>query len=152
MKVSLVHLKVCSFAYQAQQMLVNYFDSKCDGDKCRLFISLLKSRSMTVVRKKLRIKMINSSKPSSYVVRSLVDAFSNIGKKYRSKDCNAAHRVLSQSIMNKSTKALRLLKPTSKLFNLDVKKFYRYYVIEYNNLNMVKQMSGPSLAGFHAVI
>ena len=49
-----------SIAYQAQQILVNYFDSKCDGDKCRLFISLLISRSMTVVRKNLRIKMINS--------------------------------------------------------------------------------------------
>ena len=47
-------------AYQTQQILVNYFDSKCDGDKCRLFISSLKSRSMTVVRKNLRIKMINS--------------------------------------------------------------------------------------------
>ena len=40
-----------SIAYQCQQILVNYFDSKCDGDKCRLFISLLQSRSMTVVRK-----------------------------------------------------------------------------------------------------
>ena len=44
-----------SIAYKAQHILVNYFDSKCDGDKCRLFISLLKSRSMTVVRKNLRI-------------------------------------------------------------------------------------------------
>ena len=44
-----------SIAYQSQQILVNYFYSKCDGDKCRLFISLLKYRAMTVVRKKLRI-------------------------------------------------------------------------------------------------
>ena len=85
-----------SIAYQAQQILVNYFDSKCDGDKCRLFILLLKSRSMTVVRKKLRIKMINSSEPSSYVVRSLLDAFSHIGNKSRSKDRNVARHVLSQ--------------------------------------------------------
>ena len=89
-------LSKCSIAYQAQQILANYFDYKCDGDKCRLVISLLKSRSVTVVRKKLRIKMINSYEPSSYVVRSLVDAFSNIGKKYFSKDRNAACRVLSQ--------------------------------------------------------
>ena len=82
---------------------------------------------MTVVRKNLRIKMLNSSKPSSYVVRSLVDAFSNIGKKSRSKDRNAACRVLSQSIVNKSTKALRLLKPTSKLVVLDIKEFHRYF-------------------------
>ena len=59
-----------SIAYQAQRILVNYFDFKCEGDKCRLFISLLKSRSMTIVRKNLRIKMINSSKPSFHVVRS----------------------------------------------------------------------------------
>ena len=84
----------CSIAYQSQQTLVNYFYSKCDGVKCVLFISLLKSSSMTVVRKNLRIKMINSYEPSSYVVKSLVDAFSNIGKKSRSKDCNAARRVL----------------------------------------------------------
>ena len=98
-----------SIAYQAKEILVNYFDSKCDGDKCRLFISLLKSRSMTVVRKNLRIKMINSSEPSSYVVRSLVDAFSNIGKKSRSKDRNAARRVLSQSIVTKAARPFDFL-------------------------------------------
>ena len=56
-----------SIAYQSQQILVNYFDSKCDGDKFKLFISLLKYRSMNVVRKNLRINMINSSEPSSHV-------------------------------------------------------------------------------------
>ena len=76
---------------------------------------------MTVVRKNLRIKMINSFEPSSYVVRSLVDAFSNIGNKSHLKDRNAARRVLSQSIVNKSTRVLRLLKPTSKLIGLDIK-------------------------------
>ena len=59
-----------------------------------------------VVRKNLRIKMINSSEPSSHVVKILVDAFSTIGNKSRSKDRNAARHVLSQSIVNKSTKAL----------------------------------------------
>ena len=81
---------------------------------------------MIVVRKNLRIKMINSYEPSSYVVRSLVDAFHTIGNKYLWKDHNAAHRVLSQSIMNKSTRALRLLKPTSKLVGLDIKELHRY--------------------------
>ena len=84
-----------SIAYQAQQILVNYFDSKCDGDKCRLFILLLKSRSIPVVRKNLRINMINSYEPSSHIVRSLVYAFNTIGKKYRSKDRNTTRRVLS---------------------------------------------------------
>ena len=117
-----------NIAYPYQRILVNCFDSKCDGDKCRLFISLLKSRSMNVVRKNLRIKMINSSEPSSHIVRSLVYAFSTIGKKSLSKDQNAAHHVLSQSTMNKSTRALRILKPTSKLVNLDVKTLSRYCV------------------------
>ena len=81
---------------------------------------------MTVVRKKLRIKMINSCEPSSHVVKSLVDAFITIGKKSHSKDRDAAHHVLSQSIVNKSTKALRLLKPTSKLVGLDIKSLCRY--------------------------
>ena len=35
-------LSKCSIAYQDQQILVNYFDSKCDGDKCRLFIFVVK--------------------------------------------------------------------------------------------------------------
>ena len=54
---------------------------------------------MTIVRKNLRIKMINSSEPSSYVVRSLVD------------------RVLSQSIMNKSTQF-----PSLTRFTLSIEK------------------------------
>ena len=95
-----------SIAYQSQQILANYFDSKCDGDKFKLFISLLKSRSMTIVRKNIRINMINSSESSSHVVRSLVDAFSTIGKKSCSKDRNASHHVLSKSIVDRSTKAL----------------------------------------------
>ena len=81
---------------------------------------------MTAVRRNLRIKMINSSEPSSHVVKSLVDAFSTIGKKSCSKDHNAARHVLSQTIVNKSTKALRLIKPTSKLVGLDIKALRRY--------------------------
>ena len=71
--------------------------------------------------------MINSYEPSSDGVRSLVDAFSTIGKKSCSNYHNAGHRVLSQSILNKITRALRLLKPTSKLVGLDIKAFRRYF-------------------------
>ena len=49
-------LSKCSIAYQNQEILVNYFDSKCDGYKCILFLSLLKSRCMTVIRTNLRIR------------------------------------------------------------------------------------------------
>ena len=59
-----------NIAYQAQHILVNYFDSKCDGDKCRLFLSLLKSRCMIVVKRNLRINRINSYEPSCHIVRS----------------------------------------------------------------------------------
>ena len=53
-----------SISYQTQQILNKYFVSKCDGDKCRLFLSLLKSRGMNIVRKKLWIKMIKNYEPS----------------------------------------------------------------------------------------
>lgn len=76
-------LSKCAIAYQTQQIVNKYFYSKCDGDKCRLFLSLLKSRCMTVVKRKLGINMINNSGPSSHIVKILVDAFSTIGKKTR---------------------------------------------------------------------
>ena len=117
---------VVNIAYQDQEILVNYFDSKCDGYKCRLFFSLVKSRSMIVVRINLRIKMINSYEPSSHIVISLVYAFSTIGNKSHSKDHNASRCMFSQSIKNKRTRSLQLLKPTSKLVNLDIKTLHRY--------------------------
>ena len=80
---------------------------------------------MNIVRKNLGIKMVRNSGPSSHIVKILVDAFGKIGKKTRSKDRNAARRVLSQAIVNKNTMVLRLLKPTSKLANLNVKTFHR---------------------------
>ena len=82
-----------SIAYQTQQTLNKYFVSKCDGDKCRLFLSLLKYTGMNIVRKSLGIKMIKPSGPSSHIV--LVDTVGKIGKNTRSKDRNAARRVLS---------------------------------------------------------
>ena len=71
--------------------------------------------------------MINSYEPSSHVVRILVDAFSTIGKKYHSRDRNAARHVLSQSIVNKSIRALRLLKTRFELLGLDIKALRRYF-------------------------
>ena len=38
-----------SILYQTQQILNKYFVYKCDGDKCKLFLSLLKSRGMNIV-------------------------------------------------------------------------------------------------------
>ena len=101
MKVSLVHLKVRCLNEVLHINLNRYLSTililnvLCDGDKCRLFISLLKYRSMIVSRRNLRIKMINSYEPSSHIVISLVDPFSTIGKKYHSKDWNTVRHVLS---------------------------------------------------------
>ena len=90
------------------------------------FLLLLKYRCIIIGGRNLRIKIINNYKPSSHIVISLVDAFNTIQKKSRSKYLNAARCVLSQSIMNKSTRAHRLLKPTSKLVGLDTKALHRY--------------------------
>ena len=72
--------------------------------------------------------MVNNSEPSSHIVKNLVDAFSKIGKKNHSKDRNAARQVLSQAIVNKNTRVLRLLKPTSKLVKLNVKTIRKYSI------------------------
>ena len=49
---------------------------------------------MIVVRRNLRIKMINSYEPSSHIVKSLADAFSTIGKKYCPMYLNVTLRVV----------------------------------------------------------
>ena len=86
--------------------------------------------------------MIKPSGPSSHIVKSLVDAFGKIGKNTRSKDRNAARRVLSQEIINKNTKVLRFLKPTSILVNLNVKTLCRY---PNPNLILLSQLNSESI-------
>ena len=51
---------------------------------------------MSVDRRKLMINMTKNTKPSSHIVKSLVDAFITTGNKSCSKDCNVARHVLSQ--------------------------------------------------------
>ena len=53
------------------------------------------------------IKTLKNIESSSHIVKSLVRAFTSIGKKYRSKDCNIAHRVLAKSIVNLNPKTLK---------------------------------------------
>jgi len=50
----------------------------------------VKSRSLTVVRRILGIKIVKSVETSHHIVRNLVDYFQRIGKKYRSEDHNAS--------------------------------------------------------------
>jgi hypothetical protein len=54
-----------------------------------IFLALLKSRSLTIVRRILGIKTIKSLEKSHDIVRNLVDDFQKFGKKSRSKDRNA---------------------------------------------------------------
>ena len=54
------------------------------------------------------------------------------------KNRNAACRVLSQAIVNKNTRVLRFLKPTSKLVNLNVKTL-RMYSIRREHLDTTTQ-------------
>jgi hypothetical protein len=70
-------------------------EPKADAAKCQLFLSLLKSRSLTVVRKILGIKIVKSVETNHHIVRNLVDAFQIIGKKSHSKDRNASCHVFS---------------------------------------------------------
>lgn len=83
---------------------------------------------MTVVMRKLGIKMIQNYGLSFHIVKILVDAFSTIGKKTHSKDRNANRRVLSKAIVNKNTRALRFLMPTCKLVNFNVKTLCKYSI------------------------
>lgn len=59
---------------------------------------------LTIARKILGTKIVRGSETSSHIVRNLVDAFQKIGRKTRSKDCNAARCVLSKSIVSKITR------------------------------------------------
>ena len=104
---------------------------------------------MNIVRKSLGIKMIKASGPSYHIVKSLVDSFGKIGKNTCSKDCNAARHVLSQAIVNKNTRVLHFLKPTSKLVNLNVKTLCRYSIRREHLDATAQTYFGPLLVGCH---
>jgi hypothetical protein len=112
--------------YHSYKIIQEYFEPKSDAAKCQLFLSLLKSRSLTVVRRILGIKTVKSVETSHHIVRNLVDDFQRIGKKSHSKDHNAARRVLSQSIVSKITRKHHFLQQTSHLLKCNVKTLRKY--------------------------
>ena len=61
---------------------------------------------------------MNNIESSNQIVKSLVAAFTSIGKKAHSQDCNVAHCVLVESIISRSTRQRRLLKCTSQFVPL----------------------------------
>ena len=59
---------------------------------------------METVRRNLGIRTMNNIESSNQIVKSLAAAFTSIGKKTCSQDCNVAHHVLVESIVCRSTR------------------------------------------------
>ena len=98
-----------------------YFDKKYEISRCQLFLSLIKSRSMEIIIRKLGIRTLNNIESSNHIVKSLVATFTSIGKKTCSQYCNVAHHVLAKSIVCRSTRQRRLVKCTSQVVPLHPK-------------------------------
>ena len=118
--------------WHCSKILKEYFESKSDAGKCQLLLSLLKSNSLVVVRRILGIKMVRSSDVNNHIVRNLQSAFNAIGKRSRTKDLCAARRVLSESVVSKSTRKRCLLSHTSHVFKLNRKTVKKYSVLREN--------------------
>ena len=87
--------------WQCNKIVKDFFESKNDASKCQLFLALLKSHSLVVVRRLLGIKIVRILDTSNHVVRNLQYGFNTIGKSTHSKDHNVACLVLSESILTK---------------------------------------------------
>lgn len=81
--------------YQYFKIIKQYFESKYDVADCQLFFSLLKSRSLTIVRRILGIKIVRCLETSSHIFRKCVDAFQKIGQNTHFQDRNVSQHVLS---------------------------------------------------------
>ena len=82
--------------HHCSQIMKQYFDNKSEAGKCQFFLALLKSRNMTTVRRNLGTTIMKNIESSNHIVKSLTAAFTSIGKKTHSQDCNVAHRVLAE--------------------------------------------------------
>ena len=114
--------------HHSSQIMKQYFDNKSKVGKSQLFLALLKSKNMASVRRNLGITTINNIESSNHIIKSLAAAFTSIGKKTRSQDCNVARRVLAKSIVCRSTRQHRLLKCTSQIVPLHPKTLKKYSV------------------------
>ena len=92
-----------------------YFDNKSEAGKCQLFLASLKYRNMETIRRNLDITKMKNIESSNHIDKYLVAAFTSIGKKTRSQDCNVARHVLDESIVCRSTRQCHLLKSHHKL-------------------------------------
>ena len=80
------------------------------------------------VRRNLGIRTMNNIKSSNHIAKYLAAAFTSIGKKTHSQDCNVACRVLVESIVCRSTRQHCLLKCTSQIVPLHPKTLKKYLV------------------------
>ena len=83
---------------------------------------------MATVRRNFSIRTLKNIESSNHIVKSLATAFTSIGKKTRSQDCNVARRVLVESIVCRSTRQRHLLKCTSQIVPLHPKTLKKYLV------------------------
>ena len=89
--------------WQCNTLMKEYFESKGDASKCQLLLCLLNSNFLVVLRRILGIKMVRISDANNHIVRNLQSAFNAIGKTSRTKFFCVARRVLSESVVSKST-------------------------------------------------
>ena len=108
-------IKKCS------KLMKEYFESKGDAGKCQLLLCLLKSNCLVVVRIFLGIKMVRSSEGTNHIVRNLQSDFNVIGKTSHNKYLCVTRRVLSESVVSKSTWKRCLLSHTSHILKLNRK-------------------------------
>jgi len=64
-----------NICYHSYKTIKEYFETKFNATKCQLFLSLLKSISLTVVRKILGIKIVKRLETFQHIVIKLVDDF-----------------------------------------------------------------------------
>ena len=122
----------CTIDSQCSKLMKDYFESKCDASKYQLLLCLLNSNCLVVVRRIMGIKMVRILEANNHIVINLQSTFNVIGKTSRIKDLCAAHHVLSESVVSKSTRQHRLLSHTSQILKLNRKIVQKYFVIREN--------------------
>ena len=116
-------VKVCISFFLSIYALFMLFLRLCciTTSKCQLFIALLKSHNLIIVRKILGIRIVKSSNTTKHVFGNIQVPCNAIGKNTRSNYHNAAHRVLLESIVNKTTRQHCLITHRSKYFKESAK-------------------------------
>ena len=118
--------------WQCRKLMKEYFESKGDAGKCQLLLCLLKSNCLVVVRRIMGINMVRSLEANNHIVRNIQSTSNAIGKTSHTKYLYAAHHVLSESVVSKSTWQRRLLSQTSQILKLNRKIVLKYSVIREN--------------------